>query len=108
MPVLWSCPKPDCPPTENAPRDVPESGEAADAESEPPFTTDEVAALLNVPRDAISEWHKEGTASGLSDAQGEPLPKGRYGPVVVGARGIARDLPERLRWDLQAKCIHDG
>jgi hypothetical protein len=61
VPVLWSCPKPDCPPTENAPRDVPESGEGADAESEPAFTTDEVAALLNVPLNTISEWHKEGT-----------------------------------------------
>jgi hypothetical protein len=40
---------------------VPESGEAADAESEPSFTTDEVAALLNVPLTTISEWHKEGT-----------------------------------------------
>jgi hypothetical protein len=61
MPVLWSCPNPDCPPTEIAPVDVPESGEAAGAQSETPFTTDEVAALLNVPLDTISEWHKEGT-----------------------------------------------
>jgi hypothetical protein len=60
MPVLWSCPNPDCPPTENAPIDVPESGEAG-AESEPAFTTDEIAALLNVPPDTIAEWHKEGT-----------------------------------------------
>jgi hypothetical protein len=59
MPVLWSCPKPDCPPTENAPRDVPESEEAAESESY--FTTAEVAALLNVSITAISEWHKEGT-----------------------------------------------
>ena len=49
MATLWSCPKSDCPPTEIAPLDVPASGEAAGAESEPPFTTDEVAALLNVP-----------------------------------------------------------
>jgi hypothetical protein len=61
MPVLWSCPNPDCPPTEIAPVDVPEPGEAAGAQSETPFTTDEVAALLNVPLDTISEWHKEGT-----------------------------------------------
>ena len=61
MAVLWSCPKRDCPPTENAPRDVPESEDAAGAESEPPFTTDEVAALLNVPADSIYEWHKEGS-----------------------------------------------
>jgi hypothetical protein len=44
-----------------APVDVPESGEAAGAESEGPFTTDEVAALLNVPLDTIDKWHKEGT-----------------------------------------------
>ena len=61
MATLWSCPKSDCPPTEIAPRDVPESGEAAGAEAERPFTTDEVAALLNVPLDTIHEWHQEGT-----------------------------------------------
>jgi excisionase family DNA binding protein len=61
MATLWSCPKSDCPPTEIAPVDVPESGESAGAESEPPFTTDEVAALLNVPLDTIYKWHKEGT-----------------------------------------------
>jgi excisionase family DNA binding protein len=61
MATLWSCPKSDCPPTEIAPVDVPESGEAPGAESERPFTTDEVAALLNVPLDTIHEWHEEGT-----------------------------------------------
>ena len=61
MATLWSCPKSDCPPTEIAPVDVPESGEAAGAESERPFATDEVAALLNVPLDTIYGWHKEGT-----------------------------------------------
>jgi hypothetical protein len=61
MAVLWSCSKRDCPPTENAPRDVPESEDAAGAESEPPFTTNEVAALLNVPADTIYEWHKKGS-----------------------------------------------
>ena len=48
MATLWSCPKSDCPPTEIAPLDVPESAEAAGAESERPFTTDEVAALLTM------------------------------------------------------------
>ena len=61
MATLWSCPKSDCPPTEIAPVDVRESDEAAGAGSERPFTTDEVAALLNVPLDTIYEWHKEGT-----------------------------------------------
>jgi hypothetical protein len=60
MPVLWSCPDPNCPPTPVAPVDVPESGEEAGAESER-FTTDEVAALLNVPLDTIHQWHQEGT-----------------------------------------------
>ena len=61
MPVMWSCPNPDCPPTEIAPADVPESGEGTGAEAERSFTADEVAALLNVPLDTISEWHTEGT-----------------------------------------------
>jgi hypothetical protein len=60
-PVLWSCPNPDCPPIAIAPVDVPESGESAGAEAERPFTTDEVAALLNVPLDTIHQWHQEGT-----------------------------------------------
>jgi len=49
------------PPTEKVPKDVPASGEAAGAELESPFTTDEVAALLNVPLETISEWRREGT-----------------------------------------------
>jgi hypothetical protein len=53
--------EPGLPPTEIAPVDVPESGEGAGAESERSFTADEVAALLNVPADTISEWHQEGT-----------------------------------------------
>ena len=36
MATLWSCPKSDCPPTEIAPVDVPESGESAGAEPERP------------------------------------------------------------------------
>ena len=60
-PVLWSCPNPDCPPIAIAPVDVPESGESAGAEAEGTFTTDEVAALLNVPLDTIDQWHEEGT-----------------------------------------------
>jgi hypothetical protein len=60
MPALWSCPDPNCPPTAIAPVDVPESGEEAGAESER-FTTDEVAALLNVPFGTIHQWHQEGT-----------------------------------------------
>jgi len=61
MPVLWSCPDPNCPPTAIRPEDVPESGEQAGAEAEDRFTTDEVAALLNVPLDTIHQWHQEGT-----------------------------------------------
>jgi hypothetical protein len=61
MATLWSCPKSDCPPTEIAPVDVPESGEEASAEAEARFTTDEVARLLNVPLDSIYQWHQEGT-----------------------------------------------
>jgi hypothetical protein len=60
MSVMWSCPDPNCPPTAIAPVDVPESGESAGAEAEARFTTDEVAALLNVPLDIIHEWHEEG------------------------------------------------
>jgi hypothetical protein len=52
------CPNPDCPPIAIAPVDVPES--SAGAEAERTFTTDEVAALLNVPLDTIHQWHQEG------------------------------------------------
>jgi hypothetical protein len=60
MPVMWSCPDPNCPPTAIAPVDVPESGEEASAEAEARFTTDEVARLLNVPFGTIHQWHQEG------------------------------------------------
>jgi hypothetical protein len=60
MPVMWSCPDPNCPPTAIAPADVPESGEEASAEAEARFTTDEVARLLNVPLGTIHQWHQEG------------------------------------------------
>ena len=109
MPVLWSCPDPNCPPTATAPEDVPEAGEQAGADAEARFTTDEVARLLNVPLDTIHQWHLgRRRASGLSDTQGEPLPKERRGPVVGGARGIPGYLPKRLLWDLQARWVHDG
>ena len=87
MPVLWSCPDPNCPPTAIAPADVTESGEAAGAEPER-FTTDEVAALLNVPLGTI---HKE-----------------RRRPVVGGARGNAGCLSERVRCDLCVERVHYG
>ena len=98
MATLWSCPKSDCPPTEIAPVDVPESGEAAGAESERPFTTDEVAALLNVPIDTIHKWHEEGTGPpGYQMHKGEPLPKERRRPVIGGAKGNAGYLPKPVR-----------
>jgi hypothetical protein len=49
------------PPTEIAPVDVPDDVEGTGPEPERSFTADEVAALLNVPLDTISEWHQEGT-----------------------------------------------
>ncbi|HTF41671.1 MAG TPA: helix-turn-helix domain-containing protein [Propionibacteriaceae bacterium] len=61
MPVLWSCPDPNCPTTAIVPVDVPESGEEAGVEAEARFTTDEVARLLNVPLHTIHKWHQEGT-----------------------------------------------
>jgi hypothetical protein len=61
MPVMWSCPDPNCPPTAAPPVDVPESGEESGVEADARFTADEVAALLNVPLDTIDEWHQEGT-----------------------------------------------
>jgi hypothetical protein len=60
MPVMWSCPDPNCPPTAIAPVDVPESGQEAGVEAEARFTTDEVAMLLNVPLATIHKWHQEG------------------------------------------------
>jgi hypothetical protein len=45
------CPNPDCPPTEKAPIDVPESDDEAGAEPDR-FTADEVAALFTMtPKD---------------------------------------------------------
>jgi hypothetical protein len=60
MPVMWSCPDPNCPPAAIAPVDVSESGEEAGAESER-FATDEVAMPSMFPFDTIRQWHQEGT-----------------------------------------------
>ena len=110
MATLWSCPKSDCPPTEIAPVDVPESGEAAGAESEPPFTTDEVAALRSVPLDTIYKWHKEGT--GPPEYQMHKESHYRRSDVVrwlAEQGGNAGGLPERVRYDLYAKRVqHDA
>jgi hypothetical protein len=61
MPVMWSCPDPNCQPSAIAPVDVPYFGEEAGVEAEARFTTDEVARLLNVPLHTIHKWHQEGT-----------------------------------------------
>jgi hypothetical protein len=108
MATLWSCPNPDCPPIAIAPADVPESGEEASAEAEARFTTDEVARLLNVPLGTIHQWHQEG--AGPPGYQMHKESHYRRSEVVrwLGrSRGIPGYLPERLRWDLQAKCVHD-
>ena len=62
MATLWSCPKSDCPPTEIAPVDVPEFGEAAGAESEPP------SQLMRLRR--CSTFHLTPSTSGTRKAQG--------------------------------------
>jgi hypothetical protein len=109
MPVMWSCPEPNCPPTGTAPVDVPESGEEASAETEARFTTDEVARLLNVPFGTIHQWHQEGAGPpGYQMHKESHYRRSDVVQVVGGARGIPSYLPERLRWDLQAKCVHDG
>jgi hypothetical protein len=105
MPVLWPGLRP---PTENAPIDVPESGEEAGVEEERTFTTDEVAMLLNVPLDTIDQWHQEGT--GPPGYQTYKESHCQRSDIVRWwrSRSIARFLPERLRWELRGRCVHDG
>ena len=106
MATLWSCPQSDCPPTEIAPVDVPASGEAVGSESERPFTTDEVAALLNVTLDTIHEWHKEGT--GLPGYQMHKESQYRRSDVVrwLAEQGVTLAvLPERMWYDLGANRV---
>jgi hypothetical protein len=108
MSVLWSCPDPNCPPTTIAPVDVPESGEEAGAEEEARFTTDEVAALLNVPLDTISEWHQEGT--GPPGYQTHKESHYRRVDVSGGWQSKAHSwlFARATGWNLQAQCVHDG
>ena len=54
MTTLWSCPKPDCPPTEIVPRDTTPQGVEAD------LSTDEVADLLYVPLETVHKWRSAG------------------------------------------------
>jgi hypothetical protein len=92
-----------------APLDLPESGESAGAEAEARFTTDEVAALLNVPLDTIHEWHEEG--AGPPGYQMHKESHYRRSDVVrwlAEQGGNAGGLPEQVRWDLHDKRVHDG
>jgi excisionase family DNA binding protein len=59
-PTLWSCPSPECPPTDKPPRDVEELGEVADGESQAVLSIQEVAKLLKVPVSAIYAWNRRG------------------------------------------------
>jgi excisionase family DNA binding protein len=59
-PVLWSCPNPDCPPTENAPREVEEPGEVAGSVAERSMSISDLAALLKVPVSTIYSWNRQG------------------------------------------------
>ena len=59
-PTLWSCPNPECPPTDKPPRDVDELGDVADGESQDVLSIQEVAKLLKVPVSAIYAWNRRG------------------------------------------------
>jgi excisionase family DNA binding protein len=60
MTMLWSCPNPECPPTDRPPPDVEELGEAADREPQAVLSIQEVAKLLNVPISTIYAWNRHG------------------------------------------------
>jgi excisionase family DNA binding protein len=53
--MTWSCPNTDCPPTENAPKEL--NGAAA---SHQLVTIDDLAELLQVSRETIYSWSKRG------------------------------------------------
>jgi hypothetical protein len=55
----------------------------AGAERVRPFTTDEVAALLQVPLDTIHEWHKEGTGTTGIRCTRRAITEGVTCPVVA-------------------------
>jgi predicted DNA-binding transcriptional regulator AlpA len=60
MTMLWSCPTPECPPTETPPRDVEELGEVADGAAQDVLSIQEVGKLLKVPVSAIYAWNRRG------------------------------------------------
>jgi excisionase family DNA binding protein len=62
MTTLWTCPKPDCPPTVMAPKDVEEPAEAAGGESDKLLSMEELAALLHVPLNTLYKWNKTGSS----------------------------------------------
>ena len=59
-PTLWSCPSPECPPTDKPPRDVEELGDVANGESQGVLSIQEVAKLLKVPVTTIYAWNRRG------------------------------------------------
>jgi excisionase family DNA binding protein len=61
MTTLWSCPSPNCPPTDIPPKEVDEPGEETSDAPDQILTTHDVAELLKVPLNAIYKWNKSGT-----------------------------------------------
>jgi excisionase family DNA binding protein len=59
-PTRWSCPSPECPPTDKPPRDVDELADVADGESQDVLSIQEVAKLLKVPVSTIYAWNRRG------------------------------------------------
>jgi excisionase family DNA binding protein len=54
--MMWSCPKVDCPPTENAPKEL-----TGAVTSRQLLTVDELAELLQVSRETIYTWNRKRT-----------------------------------------------
>jgi excisionase family DNA binding protein len=59
MTALWKCPDPDCPPTEIAPKEVEERGDASAAAGQI-LSLHELADLLKVPINTIYKWNRDG------------------------------------------------
>jgi hypothetical protein len=99
MPVLRSCPDPNCPPTATAPEDVPEAGEQAGAEAEARFTTDEVARL--------SMFRLAPSTSGTRKAQGLRVIRHTRRAITEGATWSGGWRSKGYSW-LLAKAIAVG
>jgi predicted DNA-binding transcriptional regulator AlpA len=86
MPTRWSCPDPDCPPTEIKPEGVTDAGRRISNDPDRLLSTDDVSKWLGISVATFYKWRKVGVAP----------PERRVGMQVVYRKSeVLKWLPEQ-------------